>query len=250
MLATVNDILTFMGETAAVEWNAVLTALIEQVSDQLASYAGRVDSHGVAALEKTDFTQIYSPEPRTPVIWTPGVPVISLTSVIEAADGVFDGDNASTLTANTDYHLAALNGLLNRDGYWLSGRATVQVIGRAGYTAADAWSATSAYAAAAVVKYLNLIYSCKLLVAAPGTGLANTAPDVDTTHWTLAAGERPVPHRLQRAAIMQATFDFQRRKKLGLNSESVQGGSAGSYATDDLLPEVKAIMDGFRRYGN
>ncbi len=241
MLCTLTDVKLMQKISVSdTEFDDFLTQQINYVSHQLALAAGR--SHGGrACLEMAARTVTLNVlEPRTQMILLPAWPVVSITEIKEALYGAFD--DATALTVNTDYQLDAGLGMLYRVGYWLKGTQTVRVTLSGGYTRADHWASGSDYVAGDRVQYLEGIYDC--ILAATGE---TTIPLDDATHWTLATGEIPLPDDIAGAAIKQVSFNFQRRGELGLSAAGVQGGSFNAYAKDDLLPEVKDIMDGYRR---
>jgi hypothetical protein len=64
---------------------------------------------------------------------------------------------------------------------------------------------------------------------------------------TPATGEHELPADLREAAIEQVSFIFKRRDDIGLSSNSFQGGSINVFASMDLLPMVKQILENYRR---
>lgn len=65
---------------------------------------------------------------------------------------------------------------------------------------------------------------------------------LDTTTQVLS-----VPDDLKRAALLQATFDFRRRKDIGLSSVTMPDGSVNVESPASLLPEVKSILKSYRK---
>lgn len=57
-----------------------------------------------------------------------------------------------------------------------------------------------------------------------------------------------IPGDLKLACVMQTAFTFKRRDQIGLSSLSGQGGSVSVYQPMELLPEVRAILNGYRFY--
>lgn len=223
--------------TADTQWDALFDALVEEISGQCAAEAGRI-ANGLPCLEKTTVTLLLSPERSTQHLWLPAYPVVEIDEIKEAMHGAFT--DATALVENTDYQLDAAKGRLIRIGYWLPGDLTVRVselIG--GYTRCDAWVSGTAYTAGDRIHYGQCVYECSDDV----TG--STAPPDDEDHWTVQAGERPLPDEIRGAAIQQTAFVFQRRKSLGLAGQSVQGASMQIYGRDELLPNVRQVM---RRY--
>lgn len=53
---------------------------------------------------------------------------------------------------------------------------------------------------------------------------------------------------LEMAARIQAAFIYKKKDKLGLGAESVGGGSISVADALELQPEVKSILDGYKRY--
>jgi hypothetical protein len=64
---------------------------------------------------------------------------------------------------------------------------------------------------------------------------------------TPSTGEHELPADLREAAIEQVCFIFKRRDDIGLSSNSFQGGSINVFASMDLLPMVKQILETYRR---
>jgi hypothetical protein len=52
---------------------------------------------------------------------------------------------------------------------------------------------------------------------------------------------------LTRAILMQATYEWRRRNDLGLTSMTMPDGSINKFTVDGWLPEVKKIIDNYRR---
>jgi len=72
--------------------------------------------------------------------------------------------------------------------------------------------------------------------------------DVSDDHsGVLPAGAMPLPDDLLRAWLEQAASLFENRARLGLE-KYVQEGSAFTMAPGALLPQVAAILNGYRRY--
>ena len=63
----------------------------------------------------------------------------------------------------------------------------------------------------------------------------------------LPAGQIAMPDKIIEAAIRQASFVWQRRKSLGLTSESMGPASMTAYARDELLPTVRELLAEYRR---
>jgi len=125
--------------TADTEHDTLLTQFVAGVSADMARASGRVHG-GVACLEKSTLTVLFSPESRTPVLWLPAWPVVSITEVKEAVFGGFDDVDA--LTENEDYQVNKALGGLYRIGYWLAGVNAVRASYTGGYTAAGATPGT------------------------------------------------------------------------------------------------------------
>jgi len=219
------------------EHDAVLGRLIAGASTDLAMAAGQ------ASLEKAARTQLLSvPESGTEHIWLASWPIVSITEVKEAL--YKDWDAATALTENTDYVADYARGRLTRVGNWLRGTLSVRVQYAGGYTRCDAWASGADYVIGDVVACAEAVYTCKADVSG-GT----TAPPDDADHWTLAAGEVPLPDDVTEAAIQQTCFYFQRKAELGLTGQSVQGASISTYARDELLPIVAQTMKRYGRLG-
>lgn len=56
-----------------------------------------------------------------------------------------------------------------------------------------------------------------------------------------------LPADLEQAAIEQTVFWFQTRDKVGLLRRWPAGGSYEQYADPDLIPSVRAVLEGYRR---
>ena len=133
MLCTTAQYKSLTGLTGTAQ-DALLTIIIEGVSQDMAAYAGLL-AGGVSMLEKGDWTHYLSPESPCKQLWLPARPVVSVTSVKEAYyEGFADAD---ALTADEDYQLAAATGRITRVGLWLAGERTVQAVYTAGFTPPD-----------------------------------------------------------------------------------------------------------------
>lgn len=64
---------------------------------------------------------------------------------------------------------------------------------------------------------------------------------------TPGTGETALPADLQEAAIQQASYWWQQRDKVGLASVGYQGGSVSTYAQAELLRDVRAVLERYRR---
>lgn len=60
-------------------------------------------------------------------------------------------------------------------------------------------------------------------------------------------GMFPMPEDLRRALLMQLRYEFKNKDTLGMTSMSAQGHSV-NLSPADLLPEVKSILQPYRRY--
>ena len=60
-------------------------------------------------------------------------------------------------------------------------------------------------------------------------------------------GETTLPADLREAAIEQAVFLFQRKDDMGLVQVNYQGGSINKQVDMNLLPQVKLILDNYRK---
>jgi len=132
-----------------------------------------------------------------------------IVSVDEVLE-TWDGDweGADELVADDDYWIEAAAGAIHRLGWWLPGRAAIRATYTAGYVPAE------------------------------------TAADGE---FEIADGQVLIPADITEAAIVQAVHSYQRRTSPGMTGESVQGASVNYYATQGLLPGVKAIMQRYRR---
>lgn len=63
----------------------------------------------------------------------------------------------------------------------------------------------------------------------------------------LAATTSAVPDDLRLACMMQVAFWFQRREQLGLTGVSMPGGSISVFSPMDYLPQVRGILNLYRR---
>ncbi len=61
----------------------------------------------------------------------------------------------------------------------------------------------------------------------------------------LARDPGAVPMDLRSAAMRQVVFWYQRRSAIGLSGESISGASVSIYATQDLLPDVRAVLNAY-----
>ena len=64
---------------------------------------------------------------------------------------------------------------------------------------------------------------------------------------TAGTGETALPDDIQEAALLQSMFTYKRRDDLGLAGVSAMGGSISKFSAIELLPEVKAILNKYRR---
>jgi hypothetical protein len=64
---------------------------------------------------------------------------------------------------------------------------------------------------------------------------------------TVGSGETALPDDLREAAIEQAVFLFQRKDDMGLVSLNYQGGSINKQVDMNLLPQVRQILDNYRK---
>jgi hypothetical protein len=64
---------------------------------------------------------------------------------------------------------------------------------------------------------------------------------------TVGTGQTALPDDLREAAIEQAVFLFQRKDDMGLVSVSGVGGSINKQVDMNLLPQVKLILDNYRK---
>jgi len=241
MLATLAQLRQALGfADGDTDHDALLTAILQRVSDRLARYAGRV-AEGMPCLEKSAGTivQYFSPERGERVLWLPARPVVSVAEIKEASYGDFD--NADALVENTGYQLAADRGELIRIGTWLAGDLTVRVTYTGGFTPCAAWVSGAAYTAGDVAYYGRAVYTCSDDVT------DTTPPPSDEDHWTPATGQRPLPEDVTHACLLQAAYWFQRRDSLGLASAGSGGGSFAQADADNLLAEVSHTMDAYRQ---
>ena len=220
------------------EHDALITATIARVSARLPKVGGFVID-GRPVLEKTDADIVvhYTVDPGIKTIYLPR-PVVAVTEIKEALFGEFAA--AGALVENTDYQLNKPRGRLARIGYWMSGEQAVRVTLTAGYTRCDRWVSGTSYTAGDVAYYGVSVYT------ASGTVSGSTPPPDDTDNWTLAAGQVPMPEDITHAAILQVAYWFMARDSLGLSGAGGSGGSM-SKQLDQLLPEVAAIMNSYRR---
>jgi hypothetical protein len=65
---------------------------------------------------------------------------------------------------------------------------------------------------------------------------------------TPGTGEQAVPADLQRAILMQARYEWQRKDRVGATRITMQDGSAAFEQPIDLLPTVKQVLERYRRY--
>ena len=131
-LCTLAQVKAFLGIATADEDNDdLLTSFIERTSSRLAGEAGRVLG-GVACLERAAHVELFSPQPRTQVLWAAAWPMVSITEIKEALYGAFDDVDA--LVANEGYQVLLATGQLMRIGRWMAGAASVRVTYTGGYT--------------------------------------------------------------------------------------------------------------------
>lgn len=63
----------------------------------------------------------------------------------------------------------------------------------------------------------------------------------------LATGETALPIDIVEAALMQCMCNYKRRDDIGLSSASAMGGSISKFSSSELLPDVKDILQKYRR---
>ncbi|NLF33255.1 MAG: phage head-tail connector protein [Planctomycetes bacterium] len=63
----------------------------------------------------------------------------------------------------------------------------------------------------------------------------------------LGAGEIAMPDKVVEAAVRQSCYVYHRRRERGLQAVSGPDGGVTAYATDELLPDVKALLAEYRR---
>ena len=239
MLATRQQIKDRLGLAAAdTEHNGRIDTVLANVSDLLAREAGR-EVGGAACLEKATLVEMFSPEPGDKAMWLTARPVVSITSITEALYGAHD--DATALTALSDYWANLGQGKLSRIGYWLVGDDAVQVTYIGGYALALSWVSGTSYVAGDAVTSAGAIYECILAVSGV------TLPAADETHWTARSTWHALPGDINEAAIQQSQFYFERRRSLGVTSSGVQGASQQTYAQDTLLPGVRDTMKRYAR---
>jgi hypothetical protein len=240
MLCTLEDVKARLEIAASdTSLDVVITDLIEQVSAALARHAGRTLA-GRPVLERVTIVQKLSvAEQRQDRLDLAAYPVASISELLEAAYEAWD--DAVPLVAGEDYQLDAEAGTVYRIGYWLPGVNTVRVSYTGGYTVCEPWVAATEYAEGDTVSLDGSIYVCSAAV----DGLVSPADDED--HWALAAGERPLPIVIRKAAIKQTCYEFQNRNKIGVISGGAAGGSFQRTEGDGLLAGVKEDMEEFRR---
>lgn len=68
-----------------------------------------------------------------------------------------------------------------------------------------------------------------------------------TGGYTETAGTLAVPDDLKKACLMQCAFEFRRRNDIGLSSINIPDGSISVLSPAKLLPEVEAIIAGYRK---
>lgn len=61
-------------------------------------------------------------------------------------------------------------------------------------------------------------------------------------------GEASAPATLLLAMVKQAAFEFRRRKDPGLSATTYPDGTIQKFDTGEWLPDVKAVLDGKRRF--
>jgi hypothetical protein len=217
--------------------DATFDEIIAGVSAAMAKAAGRT-LNGVPCLEYGSYVQYFSPPYGAKYIWSAAWPIVAVSEVNEALFEAFA--TGHVLTVNQDYQVRSPLGRLYRIGMWLPGESTVRLTYTAGYTFAAAWISGAAYAVGDVVQDVGIVYACKSIVS------GSTHPATDTTHWTLQAGQIPLPFDVINAAIKQAQFEYQRKSQVGLASSSA-GGSAWAGDPDGLLDVVKKLMASYGR---
>jgi hypothetical protein len=123
---TLSNLKTWLGSTSTAD-DALLTAILEGVQASFDRYCDRT-----FLLTATDVTETFNG--GFDVIAASRYPIVSVTSIKEAAD--WDFASATALTADSDYRVRVSNGLIHRTGKWLRGVDVIQVLYRGGYVAA------------------------------------------------------------------------------------------------------------------
>ncbi|HUU59710.1 MAG TPA: hypothetical protein VMZ50_09205 [Phycisphaerae bacterium] len=238
-LATVALVKARLGMSGSAD-DTELGTILRGVEDAIARACGRVVDGEPCLVGPQAVVEYLSPQPGNRVLYLAGRPVVSITECKEAVYGAFD--DADAMAENTDYQLLAIYGKLLRIGTWLAGDLTVRVTYTAGYTYALPWVTGEAYTTGDVVASGGGVYTCSSSIDPSAT-----APGSDADHWTLATGQRPLPYELTEAAILQASYAWQRRGSPGLRGEGGQGGSITWTEGDGLLPAVRKLCGRYAR---
>jgi hypothetical protein len=213
-LCLLGDVKDRLGLGSKTDFDSVINGIIVSVENIFNSYLQRI-----LLLTSDDVTEYYTTIDGQERLRVNRYPIVSITSIKEAADYNFDA--VDPLVVNTDYRIIAggIKGIIYRVNvallsdqsyeidqdlgqYWLKGDDAIQIIYRGGF--------------------------CPV----------NTTP---------GAGETPLPADLREAAIMQSSFVFKRKDDIGLHSVSAHGGSISKFADIELLPMVKQILDTYKR---
>ena len=251
MRATVDAFLSRYGadEARATEIRRMLLG----ISARMATVAGRHWS-GAPCLERAERVHLMSAHsPGVQTLRLPAAPALAISAVREALWGAFD--EAEDLTEGDDYAVDLDDAVLERRGAaWLRGSRTIRVLYTAGYTAAevaeaegyvpaDAWTSGAAYETADPVHFDA---GRRIYVAAADLAASTTPPPLDPGHWT--PRDALLPEDLTEACLLQAGALWQRRTSLGLVGGSAGAGGSASYTALDLLPDVRATCEAYRRF--
>ncbi|MGD0077036.1 MAG: hypothetical protein ABSB91_00260 [Sedimentisphaerales bacterium] len=140
-LCLLADVKTRLG-VSNTDNDLIIESIIAGIDGAFDNYVNRT-----LLMTDADVTEYFGADPGWQRLLLKRYPIISITSIKEAAN--YDFDSAEALVVNEDYRIvnSGLNGIIYRiDGRWLAGEDVIQVISRGGYCGAGETPSTGEHA--------------------------------------------------------------------------------------------------------